>query len=166
LDIYQDNQIINEDSSIEITLPAINEYSYKDDFELTQINLETVPKIILNLVDDNGEKINIESISKITSKNGLVMPGNIESRYVTKSQDNMTFDVNQNRFKSDNTHIIKSGEVVVYLMPNFKAGEDILYISMPGIDDIEIPIVVNPAPASMVEIKTKKDEISTYSSTK
>lgn len=175
LDIYQNNKLIeynqNKDGiynwdKIEITLPATDEYLYKDDFNLTQSNLDTIPKITLKLVDKDGEKINIESISQITSKNGLILPGNIETRSVTKTQNNMTFDVTQNRFKSDSNHIIKSGEAIVYLMPNFKAGKDILYISMPWIDDIEIPVEIHPAPASMIEIKTKKNEISTYSNTK
>jgi hypothetical protein len=51
-------------------------------------------------------------------------------------------------------------------MPTFKAGEDILYISMPGIDDIELPIIVNPAPANMIELNAKKSEIAINSNTK
>jgi len=51
-------------------------------------------------------------------------------------------------------------------MPNFKAGEDTIYVSMPGIDEIQIPVIVNPANPNVVEITTKKDSISTESNTK
>jgi hypothetical protein len=76
----------------------------------------------------------------------------------------MSFEVVQKRFSQKNNQTIKAGELIIYLMPNFKAGEDIISISMPGIDMIQIPVTVNPAPASTVEINSKKDTMATYSS--
>jgi hypothetical protein len=35
----------------------------------------------------------------VSSKNGLIKPGGIETRMITKSQNDMTFEVEQNRFK-------------------------------------------------------------------
>jgi len=82
-----------------VDLPNSNEYSYKDSFDITQSNLNTIPKIVLELKDNNNNKINIENVVNIKTKNGLLKPGNIESRSITKSMDDMTFEVIQNRFK-------------------------------------------------------------------
>ncbi len=152
--------------NLSISLPNSNDYSYKDSFDITQSNLSTIPKIVLELNDINGETIDIENIVNIKTKNGLLKPGNIESRSITKSADNMTFEVIQNRFKQENNHMISGGQVTVYLMPNFDAGEDMIYISMPGIDEIQIPVNINPADASVIKMTSKKDSIATESSTK
>ncbi len=166
LNLEYNNDAINNTDQININLASTNEYAYKDWFDLTQANLNTIPKIKLNLVDNIWNPLNIESIVRISSKNWLVKPMRIETRMVTKNQNDMIFEVEQNRFKWDNNYIISNGSVEIYLMPSFKAGEDILYISMPWIDDIELPVLVNPAPASMVELNTKKSEIATNSNTK
>jgi hypothetical protein len=68
---YKNDNIIN---SMEINLPSSNDYVYKDSFNLNQVNLATVPKITLKLKDDSNQAINIESIVKISSKNGLFKP--------------------------------------------------------------------------------------------
>jgi len=160
--VYQNDNLIND---ININLPSSNEYSYKDSFDLTQVNLNTIPKIKIKLKDSSWNNINIESLINVVSKNSLLIPGEIEERYVTKVQNNMSFDVLQRRFSQKNNHIIKSGELIVYFMPSFKAGEDIISISMPGIETINIPVNVNPGPASIVEINVKQDSISKNSNT-
>jgi len=142
-------------------LPSENDYGYKDSFNITQTNLNTVPKVSLKLVDNTDELLDLESAIKVSSQNGLVAVWWIESRYITKTQDGMTFEIEQNRFKKWNVHIISGWIVDIYLMPKFKAWEDMITLSMPWIDDIKIPIV-----ASVIEITTKKAQIATNSNTK
>ncbi|HRX63772.1 MAG TPA: hypothetical protein P5060_01570 [Candidatus Absconditabacterales bacterium] len=154
-----------EIDELEIDLPNQNDYVYKDSFDITQTNLNVVPKIIIDLVDLQNETIDANSLISINTKNGIVKPGLIESRYITKTQNGNTFDVEQNRFYQANNVNLSGGVLTIYLMPNMVAGEDVLYISTPGIDDIEIPIIVNPADPSVVKIGVEKNKISTNSST-
>ncbi len=153
----------NAISNLTIDLPSTNDYSYKDSFNLTQINLNTTPHIEIKLQDTEWNLVNIESYVNVASKNWLMKPGEIEERSVTKSQNNMSFEVNQKRFSQKNNFTIKNGNLIVYFMPNFKAWDDIISISIPWIEALNIPVKINPAPASTVEITTKKDSISTSS---
>ncbi|MCK9466717.1 MAG: FG-GAP-like repeat-containing protein [Candidatus Absconditabacterales bacterium] len=158
--VYKGNNVL---TNLVINLASTNEYSYTDSFDLTQINLNTVPSIKIKLQDLEGQNINVENIVNISSKNGLIKPGEIETRKVTKTQNNNTFEVSQKRFSQNNNFTIKNGELEVYLMPSFKAGNDVISISVSGIKTVNIPVTVNPAPAKIVEINADKDVISVNS---
>lgn len=160
--IYKNESTIN---SLTVDLPSQNDYSYKDSFNITQMNLSTVPKITLKLQDNTWNPINIESIVNVSSKNWLLKPWLIEERSVTKTQNQMSFEIIQKRFAQKNNQKIKDGNLTIYLMPNFKAGEDIVSLSMPGIETIDIPVTVNPGPASTIEVNVDKDTMATNSST-
>lgn len=143
-----------------INLPSTNEYSYKDSFDLTQMNLNTVPNIKIKLQDIEWQDIDGETLVKISSKNGLIKPGEIEIRKVDVTQNNTTFEVTQKRFSQNNNFMITTGEIEVYFMPSFKAWDDIISISISGLPTLNIPVTVNPAPAKIVEINTEQDSIS------
>jgi len=45
----------------------------------------------------------------------------------------------------------------IYLYPSFQAGEDMLYISIPGIDPIKIPVTVNGGTPQKVSVTLDKE---------
>lgn len=71
------------------------QYSYKDSYNLTQINSNTIPKIKIKLQNTEWQNINIENLVSVSSKNRLLKPWEIETRNVTVTQNNNTFDVTQ-----------------------------------------------------------------------
>jgi len=58
-----------EIDELEIDLPNQNDYVYKDSFDITQTNLNVVPKIIIDLVDLQNETIDANSLISINTKN-------------------------------------------------------------------------------------------------
>lgn len=149
----------NAITSMTVNLPFTNEYSYKDSYNLTQINSNTIPKIKIKLQNTEWQNINIENLVSVSSKNRLLKPWEIETRNVTVTQNNNTFDVTQKRFAQTNEFVIKNWELEVYFMPSLKAWEDVISISISGIKTVNIPVTINPAKANIVEIKTQKDVI-------
>ncbi|NCO98100.1 hypothetical protein GW864_02920 [bacterium] len=45
----------------------------------------------------------------------------------------------------------------IYLYPSFKAGTDTLYVSVPGIDPVKIPITVEGGTAQKVTVTLDKE---------
>lgn len=150
------NTLVN----FKLNLPKTNEYSYKDNFGLGQINVNTIPKIEIELRDSENDLLGIESYVSVTSKNSLLKIWELKTKKVQKQQNNTTVEVAQTQFASKNNFITNNGKLTIYLMPTFKAGNDEIIISIAGLETKIIEAEISPAPASIVEISTEKTQIS------
>ncbi|MDD3263232.1 MAG: VCBS repeat-containing protein [Candidatus Absconditabacteria bacterium] len=110
-------------------------------FTLTGIDstFSSVPRIVISLRAQDGSLL--QTPFSVVSKNGLVSPGIISSGV----------------FVGLHTYFLKNTEQVVFLMPNYRAGNDELYIQIPGLDRIVIPITVNPGKAYNVSINMESN---------
>jgi len=151
--------------NINITLPDENIYSYKDEFGITQADTNAIPKLSLRLSSTNGSTLsNINTIASVTSKRSLVKIWRITEKTINKNMPSGTVPLPQYKFAQSSKFDVKSGVVDVYLLPNFKAWNDTIYISIPWIDPVEININVLPATAKVVNIKTNSDNIKIWES--
>jgi hypothetical protein len=48
----------------------------------------------------------------------------------------------------------------IYLYPNFKAGNDTLYVSIPGIDTVKVPVIITPGAGKIVNLTIEKEAIT------
>ena len=168
IDVYSGNTQIsiwsNVSTGITIKLPDENIYIATDSYGLSQANTWALPKLELKLVDINWSLLNIDWTVSVNTKNGLLNPWIITHRTVTKNINGQVRDIIQNRFRKTNSFELSGGVCTIYLLPNFKAGNDILYISMPWTDNIEVPIKVKHATPKIVDITSEYESINVESS--
>lgn len=169
IDTYSGNMKLSSGANIitwiSLQLPDTDIYYYIDNFSVNQINTGTLPKLQLRLVDKNGSLINIDWKVAIKTKNWKLSPWKISHKVVTKNIGWNVIDVNQYSFGKTNYFELSWGIVTVYLLPNFSAWEDVLNISMPGVDDIHIPIYIHAATPSIIKLSSNTDVLYKNSST-
>ncbi len=168
IDVYSGNNQISEwndvNTQLDIKLPDENIYTIVDNYDLVQANTGTLPKLELRLVDRNGNTINMEWTVSVKTKNHRLTPWTISSRTVTKNLNWQILDVIQNRFSKTNYFELSGWRCTVYLLPNFVAGDDIIYISMPWTEDIQIPINISHATPKVVWLTAEHDTLNTNAS--
>jgi hypothetical protein len=146
---YNNQGILSQDKkpqTITYRLPDNETILIKTDAKgIPQIQKDQLPKINIQLQDKNGNTL--DSIARITSKYGLVTPGTVKTSEQSK----------QNTFQAQETALIQDGTYDLYLYPNFKVGNDELYIEVPGIPKIILPIQISSAQAHKVIIQTEKE---------
>lgn len=137
LDTYSGNLKLASWSDIinwlQIQLPDKDIY-----FTMNQPNTWTLPHIDFKLVDKNGNLINIDWKISVRTKNGRVLPWDV----ILKNGWDWN---NQYKFSQAKSFNLSWWTCVVYLLPNFSAWEDVIYISMEWVDNIELPVVVRHA---------------------
>lgn len=121
-------------------------------------NPDALPKISFKLVDKNGNIIKIDGKISAKSKNNLVSLGDIVMKSWWDSAD-------EYKFNKTNTFNLSSWIATIYLSPSFTAGEDLIYVSMPWIDDIQLPIYINHASPKVVSLSAGTSLLDVESST-
>ena len=169
IDVYSGNTKLSSGANvitwIFLQLPDTDIYHNIDIFTVNQINSGALPKIQLKLVDKNGSLININWKTTVKTKNWKLSPWKISHKFVTKNIGWNVIDVNQYSFDKTSYFELSGGIVTIYLLPNFSAWEDVLNISMPGVDDIHIPIYVHSATPSIIKLSSNTDVLYKNSST-
>ena len=154
--MYKTNTVQNTGQKIEFDLPQQeSNIQYIDEHNLAQINKDALPKIQIQIQDKYGNKLT--TIANIRSKNNLLNPGILVEK--------TTKNISQTLFRNVNEFMIKDGKLEVYLYPNFKAGDDILTINIPGIDPIILAMTINPGTANKVILTLEKSKMNLTTST-
>jgi hypothetical protein len=131
-----------------------------DEFNITQANTDAIPKLALRLSDPSGNTLtSINTVASVTSKKSLTKVGTISQKIINKNTESGTFPIPQYKFAQATKFSIQNGVADVYLLPKFKAGSDTLYISIPGIDTIQVNINISAASPKVVKINTQSDNI-------
>ena len=156
LDTYSGNIKLSSGSSI-LTWLTINLPDKDIYFTNWQPNSGTLPKISLKLMDKDGNVIKIGWKISVKTKNNLVSIWDIS----LKSSWNVASGY---KFTKTNTFTLSSWLSTIYLSPNFSAGEDLIYISMPWVDDIQLPIYIKHASPKFVSLSADTNLIDTQSS--
>lgn len=163
--IHQENQqlyktktnqeeIISTGGNITFKLPKnATQIQYQDEHDVLQIVPENLPSFTITVVDPNGHKL--DTVANITTKKGILTIGKVVENKVAK--ENTTY--NQTVFSKANDFLIEDGELNVTLYPTFKAGEDTLIIQIPGLDPIQIPIIVYAGDAKKVLLTLEKSKL-------
>ena len=169
IDTYSGNMKLSSGANvitwISLQLPDTDIYYYIDSLSVNQINTGTLPKLQLRLVDKNWSLINIDWKVTVKTKNWRLSPGKISHKIVTKNIDWNVVDTDQYSFAKTNYFELSGWLLTVYLLPNFSAWEDVLNISMPGVDDIHIPIYIHTATPSIIKLSADTDILYKNSST-
>ena len=169
IDVYSGNTKLSSGASvitwISVKLPDKDIYYSIDTNMVNQLNTGVLPKVQLKLVDKNGALISISWKVTVKTKNWKLSPWNINQKTVTKNINWNVVDVEQYTFAKTSYFELSGGYINIYLLPSFSAWEDVLNISMPGVDDIHIPIYVDTASPSIVKLSTESEVLHKNSST-
>ena len=169
IDVYSGNTKLSSGASvitwISMKLPDRDIYYTIDSFNLNQINTGTLPKVQLKLVDKNWTLININWKATVKTKKWRLSPWKISQKVVTRNINWNVTDVDQYSFTKTSYFELSGWIVTVYLLPNFSAWEDVLNISMPGVDDINIPIYIHTASPSIIKLSADSEVLNKNSST-
>jgi hypothetical protein len=104
------------------------------DLQFTLKNSTDIPKLSFVLKTKSGRLL--DTSVTVTSQHGLVTAG----------------IANASGFKESNSFLIEKGNLTISLMPNFVAGDDILFVEIPGLDVIQIPVHIVAGVASKVNL--------------
>ena len=85
-----------------------------------------------------------------------MQPGIVRENTFIKNNSAKT----QTAFIKSNNFIIQDGELNIALYPSFKAGTDTITINIPGIDPINIPVIVNPGDAKKVLLTLQRTSLN------
>ena len=169
IDVYSGNTKLSSGADvitwISVQLPDKDIYYSIDTSMVNQLNTGVLPKVQLKLVDKNGALININWKVTVKAKNWKLAPWKINQKTVTKNINWNVVDVDQYSFAKTSYFELSGGYVTVYLLPSFSAWEDVLNISMPGVDDIHIPMYVHTASPSVVKLSAESEVLHKNSST-
>ena len=132
-----------------IQLPDKNIY-----YTMNQPNSWTMPYLKFKLVDKNGNLIDIDWKISVRTKNNRLSPWNI----VQKNE--------WNKFSKAKTFDLSGWTCTVYLSPNFSAWEDVIYISMEWVDDVQIPVTIKHASPKVLWLSADNVLLNPNSSTK
>lgn len=122
---------------------------------LTTLVPDQVPMIRLSLADVVGKWVLGEI--KISSVNGLVSPGMIGSQIVTGANN---IKLTQRVWSDQDSFVITGAGQQIYLYPSYRAGKDIIQVSI-GDRVWSIPVVVRPGSAAWVTI-TAPERLNQY----
>lgn len=137
-------------TSINYTLPTtIDGIKYIDTNGVEQINLNNMPQLTISLKDVDG--VNLTTYIRVQSSNNLLQPSITDT---TVALTNSNTQVDQVILKPQSSFFVENGLLTVYLEPTYKAWNDIITVSVPGLDPINIPVVINPGDARKVTIDT------------
>ena len=150
---------------LNIKLPDKNIYTATDTYWLTQYQTWNLPQLELRLIDTDWNLIDIAWQITIRTKNNYLKPWWIETRNISKNINWENIEVTQYNFGKSNYFNLSWWICTVYLLPSFSAGNDIIYISMPWIDDIQIPVHIYTASPKIVSLSADGDNIDTNSTT-
>ena len=170
LDVYSGNIRLSSWSNIitwlSIKLPDENVYSITDQYNTLQVNSWELPKIQLKLVDKNWWLLDINWNISVKAKNNYLIPWKIPTKTLTKNINWQSIEVIQNSFSKTNSFFISGWTCTVYLLPNFYAWDEIITITMPWVDDIQLPVSINPASPKIVSLSADSDTLNANSSTR
>lgn len=145
---------------INFTLPKDETaIQYQDEYGIAQIKPENIPSLVITVKDKNGNPL--DTVANVVSKQGLVLPWIVKEKSIV--QNNST--KKQITFSQANDFVITSGRLDITLYPNFKAGNDTITINIPGIDPINVPVIINPGPAKTVLLKLEKNRMDLTTTT-
>lgn len=115
-------------------------------FTLTWVDstYSSLPRIVLSLKAQDGSVL--QTPFSVISKNGLVKPWVISS----------------GSFVWLNSYFLEKTEQAVFLMPNYRAWEDELWIQIPWLEPIVIPVVVNPGQAYKISLGNSKSNYNVW----
>ena len=135
---------------LEIQLPDRDTY-----FLNNQPNTWSLQHLTFRLVDKHGNLIDIDWKISVKVKNGRLLPWDI----VLKS----TWEY---KFAKSQSFTLSWWVSTVYLSPTFSAWEDLIYISMEWVDDIELPVYIKHASPRVLWLSADKTVLDQNSSTK
>ena len=135
---------------LEIQLPDKDIY-----FTNNVPNTWTLPYLTFKLVDKNGNLINIDWRISVKVKNNRLSPWNavLKSTWEYKFVKSQYFDLSW-------------WVSTVYLSPNFSAWEDVIYISMEWVEDVELPVYIKHASPRVLWLFADKVSLNQNSSTR
>lgn len=149
---------------LNIKLPDENIYVNTDQYWLNQYQTWKLPKIELRLIDTDGHLIDIDWRVTIKSKNNRLNPWWITIKTINKNINWESSELTQYNFGKSNYFYLSGWICTIYLLPNFSAWDDVLFISMPWIDDIQIPVHISTASPKIVSLTTENKVIDINSS--
>lgn len=122
---------------------------------LTTLVPDQVPMIRLSLADVAGKWVLWEV--KISSVNGLISPGMIGSQMLSGANNSI---LTQRVWSDQDSFVITGAGQQIYLYPSYRAGKDIIQVSI-GDRVWSIPVVVRPGSAAWVTI-TAPERLNQY----
>ncbi|HMT00890.1 MAG TPA: hypothetical protein PKC14_01055, partial [Candidatus Absconditabacterales bacterium] len=146
---------------------AVNQLSYKlpeagsdlvsvDSQGLSQIAENNLVALSIDVKDLAGQ--GIYSQVSVKTKNALLKPGTVATGQVEQIVSGAIQSFVQETFVSHTNFLASNGTVTVYFYPSFQAGQDEIVISVPGSQDISIPVVVEPSSPKIVQVITDSDQ--------
>lgn len=125
-----------------------NKAQSKLEFTLTEIDstYSTIPRIIVSLRAQDGSQL--QTPFTIFSKNWLVTP----------------WVVSSGNFVSLGSFFLEKAEQAIFLMPSYRAGTDEIWIQIPGLDPIIIPVTVTSWKPYHVNLTTSAASLSIWES--
>lgn len=115
-------------------------------FTLTGIDstYSTVPRITVSLKAQDGSSL--QTPFTVISKNWLVTPWVVAS----------------GSFVPLSSYFLEKSSQAVFLMPNYRVGNDELLVQIPGLEPIVIPVLVSPWSAYSVQLETSNTTVSLW----
>lgn len=155
----------NTVSNISVKLPDRDYYS-RDTNWIDQINTGKLEKLDLELVNSNWNTLKLEWKVTVRSKNWILQPWKITKKDIPQNTPNWwTTNLQQYKFTKSNYFDLSWWKTEVYFYPSFTAWEDTIIISMKWVEDVEIPVTVNHASPTIVQITTESSSLKKNSST-
>lgn len=113
---------------------------------IPSIREDQLPVLWLRLSDTSGGPIS--SAATIVSENWLIQP----CLLTTKKELTAIWQITSKQCKTQELWTLTWWSADIKLLPNMKAGKDIIHISVPWLPDRTIEVIINPAPAYKVEV--------------
>jgi len=111
---------------------------------IEHIDLDAIPSMTLSLTDVDG--VDLMSYIQVTSSKNLLQPSISETRSIFVDED----EVMQTILKPQSSFFLEDGNITIYFEPTYQAWEDILTITAPGLEPVQIPVTINPGEARRV----------------
>ncbi len=149
--LYQSSNAAATPSKVTYNLPKYEtDVQYKDADGYLQVNPQNIPSLVITVKDKSGKPL--DTVVNIVSKQGIVLPGTVTQKTMARGATTKTITT----FRKGSDFIVSWGKLSITLYPSFKAGSDIIAISIPWSVPINIPVLVNPWLAKTVLVKLNK----------
>jgi hypothetical protein len=132
---------------------------FEDTNGIQQVNQNSLPKIDINLQDIDGNPLS--SRVQVSSSEGLTDIGEIISRQVNSGNISYT----QTQFRANSTFYINTGQLTIYLYPNFKAGTERISIRIPWRPAQTFSLSVQPGDARKIKLLAHETTVMQPNST-
>ena len=126
--------------------------------EVPQFDPSGVPYITIRLTE-SGTNVGINAPVTVTSANDLLKVGTVTTASIPSPLD-AAKSVTQTSFAENTLFSTDAdGTLKVYLLPSFEAGTDTIRVAVQGLKEVQIPVTILPAEASVVELDTATKKI-------